>query len=150
MKKEIIIDIRIVSEDLDYKGNIEKMSKTLDEKIKGEEEIDEINLEETYLKSKEFNIHWHNILITGEYRKWREKCSDNEFDWQYSLKFLSNRTKFKKTQCSKEDTSEKAYRIKNLLKELPTYKILNERNTNGIISSICSRCEKEEKDWEHI
>ncbi|GET00318.1 hypothetical protein GLOIN_2v1824527 [Rhizophagus clarus] len=172
MKKEIVIDIRIVSEDLDYKGNIEKMNKTLDEKIKGEEEIDEINLEETYLKSKEFNIHWHNILITGEYRKWRKKCSDahwknkilnsnrledlfmlnfkNEFDWQYSLKFLSNRTKFKKTQCSKEDTSERAYRIKNLLKELPTYKILNERNTNGIISSICPRCEKEEEDWEHI
>ncbi|GBB85465.1 hypothetical protein RclHR1_00120019 [Rhizophagus clarus] len=74
----------------------------------------------------------------------------NEFDWQFSLEFLSNKTKFKKNQCNKEDTQERAYRIKNLMKELPTYKILNERNTNGITSKLCPRCEKEEETWEHI
>ncbi|GES79573.1 hypothetical protein GLOIN_2v1835445 [Rhizophagus clarus] len=36
------------------------------------------------------------------------------------------------------------------LRKLPTYKILFERNTNRISSSICPRCDKEEENWEHM
>ncbi|GES99155.1 hypothetical protein GLOIN_2v1478197 [Rhizophagus clarus] len=118
-------------EDLDYKELIEDINKKLLEKLKSEEEFEEINLEETYLKSKEFNLHWHNILITGEYRKWMKKCSDAY--WKNEI-------------LNTKKSQERAYKIK----ELPTYKILYERNTNGITTSICPRCEKEEENWEHI
>ncbi|GES84364.1 hypothetical protein GLOIN_2v1827388 [Rhizophagus clarus] len=51
---------------------------------------------------------------------------------------------------SKEDTQERAYRIKNFMKKLFTYKVLNEKDTNRITSKLCPRCEKEEETWEHI
>lgn len=36
------------------------------------------------------------------------------------------------------------------MKDLPTYKILYERNTNGIENYLCPRCQKIEEDWDYI
>jgi hypothetical protein len=49
-----------------------------------------------------------------------------------------------------DDTWERAYKIKNFIKELPTYSVLFERSVNGIESALCLRCEKVEEDWEHV
>ncbi|GBB85452.1 hypothetical protein RclHR1_00120006 [Rhizophagus clarus] len=75
-EKELVIDIRMVGEDLDYKESIDQIDNKMTDLMKKEEELEEINLEETYMRSKEFNLHWNNILITGEYRKWRKKYHD--------------------------------------------------------------------------
>jgi hypothetical protein len=49
----------------------------------------------------------------------------NEFDWVKTLNFISNKNKFTFWQCNDhEDTKERSYRIKNFLKELPTYGVL--------------------------
>jgi hypothetical protein len=74
----------------------------------------------------------------------------NEINWTKSLNFISNKNKFSFWQCSIEDTRERSYKIKNLLKELPTYSILYERGVNGIENEICPRCEMMKEDWEHI
>ncbi|PKB94238.1 hypothetical protein RhiirA5_439244 [Rhizophagus irregularis] len=63
----------------------------------------------------------------------------------------SNRTTFSKRQCSIEDTRERSYRIKNLLKELPTYEILFKRDVNCIEDNLCMRCGKKESEtWDHM
>lgn len=120
----------------------------------------------------EYNLYWKNELIPGEYRQWRKKCSNafwkneilnskkiedlffynfcNEFDWIKSLKFISNRNKFSSRQCGSKDSQDRAYKIKNLLKELPTYQTLYERNTNQIEASTCIRYDKEDEDWYHV
>lgn len=63
----------------------------------------------------------------------------NEFDWFKTLEFISNRNKFIFWQCSEEDTKERSYKIKNLLKELPTYEVLYKREVNEITSETCPR-----------
>ncbi|PKY51772.1 hypothetical protein RhiirA4_446966 [Rhizophagus irregularis] len=63
--------------------------------------------------------------------------------WNKSLYFVSNLNKYSKRQTSDHDFYERAYKIKNLLKALPTY-------ANMIDNDICIRCEKEVEDWDHI
>lgn len=73
-----------------------------------------------------------------------------EFDWKSTLEFVSNRINFSQRQCNDKDTKERSYRIKNLLKEQPTYNVLYKRNTNKMENDWCKRCGKEAKeDWEH-
>ncbi|GBC08297.1 hypothetical protein RclHR1_00800024 [Rhizophagus clarus] len=125
-----------------------------------------------YRIRKLFNLYWKKNLILGEYRQWRKRCTDaiwkneilnskkledlfifnfkNEFDWGYSLQFLSNKNKFDKNQCGKQDAHDRSCKIKNLLKDLPTYKTLQDRKVNSIDTAQCPRCEKYEEDWEHI
>ncbi|GET57754.1 hypothetical protein GLOIN_2v1771092 [Rhizophagus irregularis DAOM 181602=DAOM 197198] len=101
------------------------------------------------LEEKVTNAIWKNEILNSEnlndlfmynYKK--------EFDWKTTLEFVSNRINFTQRQCSNKDTKERSYRIKNLLKEQPTYKILYKRNTNKIENEICIRCGKnEEEDW---
>ncbi|PKY52519.1 hypothetical protein RhiirA4_496862 [Rhizophagus irregularis] len=125
------------------------------------------------MTTNEYNLIWNNRLITGGFRSWRkavtnatwkneilnsEKLEDlfiynyrKEFDWITSLEFISNRVEFSQRQCGVKDTIERSYRIKNLLKEQPTYKTLYRRNTNKIDTDKCIRCgKKEQEDWEHI
>jgi hypothetical protein len=45
---------------------------------------------------------------------------------------------------------ERAYKIKNLIKELPTYDILFKRQVEGINSDICIRCTEQVENWEHV
>lgn len=66
-----------------------------------------------------------------------------ELDWNKSLYFVSNLNKYSKRQTSDHNSYERAYKIKNLLKALPTY-------ANMIDNDICIRCEKEVEDWDHI
>ncbi|GBC10080.1 hypothetical protein RclHR1_09320001 [Rhizophagus clarus] len=158
-EKDLKIEIRMANKDLDYNDNIKKMIKNRKSIKEKEEEVEEINLEETYLIKKEFNLNWQNIPIPGGYRQWSKKRTDaywkneilnsthleglfmfnfkNEFNWQYLLKFINNRNKYIKLQCGRSDTYKRAYKIKNLLKELLTYKLLNERKTPGIDSNLC-------------
>ncbi|CAB4436596.1 unnamed protein product [Rhizophagus irregularis] len=70
-------------------------------------------------------------------------CSIMMDDWNKSLYFVSNLNKYSKRQTSDHDFYERAYKIKNLLKALPTY-------ANMIDNDICIRCEKEVEDWDHI
>ncbi|PKK67821.1 hypothetical protein RhiirC2_783026 [Rhizophagus irregularis] len=121
----------------------------------------------------EFNIYWNQRLINGGYRGWRKKITNaiwkneilnsnklddlfmynhkKEFDWQTTLEFVSNRIEFSKRQCNNKDTYERSYRIKNLLKDQPTYEILHQRNMNKIDDNKCIRCNKDEVgNWKHI
>lgn len=66
-----------------------------------------------------------------------------------TLEFISNRNKFIFWQCSEEDTKERSYKIKNLLKELPTYEVLYKREVNEITSETCPRCNID-IDWFHV
>ncbi|GES80037.1 hypothetical protein GLOIN_2v1817843 [Rhizophagus clarus] len=150
-----------IENNLNTKGKIPKWFT----KIKNE-----ITIQDTRdLKSKYMN---KNLPQNREYRQWRKRCTDaiwkneilnskkledlfifnfkNEFDWGYSLQFLSNKNKFDKNQCGKQDAHDRSCKIKNLLKDLPTYKTLQDRKVNSIDTAQCPRCEKYEEDWEHI
>ncbi|GET61715.1 hypothetical protein GLOIN_2v1780353 [Rhizophagus irregularis DAOM 181602=DAOM 197198] len=50
---------------------------------------------------------------------------------------------------SGDDNALRSYKIKNLLKILPTYAVLFERNCGHILTDICIRCELVVEDWEH-
>ncbi|PKB99447.1 hypothetical protein RhiirA5_429683 [Rhizophagus irregularis] len=94
------------------------------------------------LITNEYNLFWNQRMITGGFRGWRKKTT---------LEFESNRCDFLQRQCSDKDTKERSYRIKNLLKEQPTYETLHRRNTNKIEDNKCIKCRKNEiEDWEHI
>ncbi|PKY53813.1 hypothetical protein RhiirA4_472233 [Rhizophagus irregularis] len=119
----------------------------LQKEVKRNEYIVEI-IEEALIVN-EFNLYWEKILITGDYRGWRKKCTEAiwkneilnsgkldlfyynfkcEFDWFRTLKFVSNRNKFSAWQCSDDDTKYRKYR---------TYKIKN-------------LMQKGIEDWDHI
>ena len=73
-----------------------------------------------------------------------------EYDWTKTLNFITNRNEIKKSITNSTDTRERAYKIKNFIKELPTYAVLFKRKVNGIDSEICPRCNKYEENWNHI
>ncbi|PKB96285.1 hypothetical protein RhiirA5_435086 [Rhizophagus irregularis] len=152
---------------------IRKVSREfLDFKIFDDTRIDDFELIDEALIINEFNVIWNNRIISGGYRAWRKKITNaiwkneilnseklddlfvynykKEFDWVTTLEFISNRTNFSNRQCGDKDTKERSYRIKNMLKELPSYTTLFKRNTNKIESSKCIRCRKYEEDWEHV
>ncbi|PKB94880.1 hypothetical protein RhiirA5_437856, partial [Rhizophagus irregularis] len=156
---------------------IKEKKKEMQEMLKNKNVINTIKynfeLIDEGLITNEYNLIWNNRLITGGFRSWRksvtnamwkneilnsEKLEDlfmynyrKEFDWITSLEFISNRIEFSQRQCSAKDTIDRSYRIKNLLKEQPTYKTLYRRNTNKIDTDKCIRCGKiEQEDWEHI
>ncbi|EXX55428.1 hypothetical protein RirG_225510 [Rhizophagus irregularis DAOM 197198w] len=172
----IIIGIMIISENSELiLGINEKVNRLIIEFINNfsnRKKIDsDYYLELLFLENF---LETNNIeLIEGGFRAWRkavtlaiwkneilnsERLEDlfmynyrNEFDWITSLEFISNRVKFSQRQCGDKDTIERSYRIKNLLKELPTYNILFKRNTNKIDTDKCKRCgEIFTEDWEHI
>uniref|UniRef100_U9TL67 Uncharacterized protein n=1 Tax=Rhizophagus irregularis (strain DAOM 181602 / DAOM 197198 / MUCL 43194) TaxID=747089 RepID=U9TL67_RHIID len=169
----------IVRLDADDKidNNIKEIRKALSESLKTKSYTDtikdEFELIDEALVTNEFNLIWNNRLITGGYRAWRKKITNaiwkneilnsdklddlfvynykKEFDWITTLEFISNRINFSSRQCGDKDTKDRSYRIKNILKELPTYKTLYKRNTNKIASPKCIRCgKKEEEDWDHV
>lgn len=39
----------------------------------------------------------------------------HEFDWKYTLEFISNRTRFSSRQTSTQDSMERSYKVKNFL-----------------------------------
>ncbi|PKY60337.1 hypothetical protein RhiirA4_483926 [Rhizophagus irregularis] len=160
----------------EYRILKELRSKTR-EILKGEDLVKTIkyNFEiiDEALITNEFNLYWNQRLINGGYRTWRKKITNviwkneilnsnkledlfmynhkKEFDWQTTLEFLSNRVEFSKRQCGIKDMQDRSYRIKNILKDLPTYEILHQRNTNKIEDNKCMRCNKDEvENWEHI
>ncbi|PKK61632.1 hypothetical protein RhiirC2_791518 [Rhizophagus irregularis] len=113
----------------DIRAEMRKMlkDKAVVNKIKHSFEI----LDEALL-TNEYNLIWNNRIITGGYR-------------------ACNRINFSQRQCGDKDTIDRSYRIKNILKERPTYKTLYKRNTNKIDTPKCIRCgNKEDEDWEHI
>ncbi|CAB4431952.1 unnamed protein product [Rhizophagus irregularis] len=48
------------------------------------------------------------------------------------------------------NTKDRLYKIKNLIKELPTYVVLMKRKVNGITTNACPRCNKFREDWDHV
>jgi hypothetical protein len=167
--------IKLSEENDKIMDKINEIRKTLRESLKTKSFTDTIRnnfeLVDEALVVNEFNLIWNDRIITGSYRAWRKKITNaiwkneilnseklddlfvynykKEFDWITTLKFISNRINFSSRQCGDKDTKNRSYRIKNMLKELPTYSTLYKRNTNKIVASKCIRCEKEE-DWEHV
>ncbi|PKY54611.1 hypothetical protein RhiirA4_473512, partial [Rhizophagus irregularis] len=169
-------EIKISGEEENIVDNIKEIRTKLKEFLTTKSIINTIKndfeLIDEALVVNEFNLIWKNKIITGGLRTWRKKITNaiwkneilnsellddlfvynykKEFDWVSTLNFISNRINFSTRQCGEKDTRERSYRIKNMLRELPTYSILYKRNTNKINSPICIRCGKEEEDWEHI
>lgn len=73
-----------------------------------------------------------------------------EFDWSMTLQFISNRNNFSFYECNLKDSKDRLYKIRNLIKELPTYSVLNKRGVNEITEDLCPRCRKFNEDWEHV
>ncbi|CAB4443419.1 unnamed protein product [Rhizophagus irregularis] len=91
----------------------------LQKEVKRNEYIVEI-IEEALIVN-EFNLYWEKILITA-----------------IAIKFSA-------WQCSDDDTKYRKYRtykIKNLVKELPTYSVLYKRKVQRIDNDTCPRCKK--------
>lgn len=63
----------------------------------------------------------------------------NELDWDKSFIFISNENEYKRSQCSAEDTRDRSYIFKNLIRELPTYVVLFSRKVNTIEDDRCPR-----------
>ncbi|PKY55306.1 hypothetical protein RhiirA4_427411 [Rhizophagus irregularis] len=170
-------NIELIEENEKLYKNIKEKRKEMQEMLKDHSVVKTIKnyfeIIDEGLITNEYNLIWDNRLITGGFRSWRkavtnatwkneilnsEKLEDlfmynyrKEFDWITSLEFISNRVEFSQRQCGKKDTIDRSYRLKNLLKEQPTYKTLFRRNTNKIDTDKCIRCgKKEQEDWEHI
>ncbi|PKC12753.1 hypothetical protein RhiirA5_372843 [Rhizophagus irregularis] len=147
------VDEKILDNVIELKTNLKELLKTksITDMIKNEFElIDEA------LVVNEFNLIWKNKIITGGLRTWRKKIMNaiwkNEILNSEKLDdlfvYIIRRNLI--GQCGDKDTRERSYRIKNMLRELPTYSILYKRDTNKINSPICIRCGKEEEVWEHV
>ncbi|PKK65711.1 hypothetical protein RhiirC2_808487, partial [Rhizophagus irregularis] len=102
-------------------------------------------------QKKVTEVKWKNEILNSK------KIEDlfyynfkNEFDWVTSLKFISNRNKCSFWQTNVNDTKDRAYKIKNLIKELPTYEVLKRRNVEDIEEALCPRCNETNEDWKHI
>ncbi|RGB35188.1 hypothetical protein C1646_759641 [Rhizophagus diaphanus] len=170
-------DIRIIYENEEEGKIIEDIKENRTNKILKVEAVEKkfnhtIEIFDQGLLVNEFNLIWNNNVITGGYRKWRKKVSmaiwkneilnsdklndlfmynyKREFDWNSTLEFISNHINFTNRQCNAEDTRDRSYRIKNLLKELPTYDILYKRRVNCINEEKCKRCNKDIETWEHM
>ncbi|GES90047.1 hypothetical protein GLOIN_2v1835445 [Rhizophagus clarus] len=166
------IDIRDKGEDPDYieiTNNLEIENELI---MKRDEDIEAIHIEEETLKTNEYNLYWNNNLVKWAYRRWSKIISQakwkhdllhckliedlfinnykDEFDWEISLEFISNRNQCRKTVCNTQDSLDRSYKIKNLLMILPTYKLLYDRGTNKIETPTCPRCEEGEETWDHI
>ncbi|CAB5382417.1 unnamed protein product [Rhizophagus irregularis] len=63
-----------------------------------------------------------------------------------TLNFIQKGSSSNKKFTSGDDNALRSYKIKNLLKILPTYTILFERNCGHILTDV----ESEVEDWEHI
>ncbi|RGB28858.1 hypothetical protein C1646_767297 [Rhizophagus diaphanus] len=61
-----------------------------------------------------------------------------------------NLNNYSKQQTNDHDSLDRAYKVKNLLKDLPIYAKLFKRGVNMKDSEICIRCEKEAEDWDHV
>ncbi|GBB96289.1 hypothetical protein RclHR1_02720004 [Rhizophagus clarus] len=166
------IDIRDKGEDPDYIEIINNLETENELLMKKEEDIEEIHIEDEILKTNEYNIYWNNNLVKWAYRRWSKIISQakwknellhcklvedlfinnykDEFDWERSLEFISNRNQCRKLVCNTQDSLDRTYKIKNLLMILPTYKLLYDRGMNKINTPICPRCEDEIETWDHI
>ncbi|GBC14484.2 hypothetical protein GLOIN_2v1478197 [Rhizophagus irregularis DAOM 181602=DAOM 197198] len=171
-------DINIVEEIneeevITMKGIKKRMDQILGKDLKEKKMRYKIEIIENALLINEYNLIWRKNIITGGFRNWRKKVSmalwkneilnsnklndlfifnfKKEFDWRTTLEFISNRTTFTKRQCSSEDTNERSYRIKNLLKDLPTYETLCKRDVDTLENNKCIRCDENEiETWDHI
>ncbi|UZO09602.1 uncharacterized protein OCT59_029819 [Rhizophagus irregularis] len=105
-------------------------------------------------------------------RAWRKKCSEliwknemlnsskvedlfyynykDEFDWNKTLQFISNRNIYTSWEIEKDDVWERSYKIKNFLKDLPMYEVLYKRDVNKIETDQCIRCKNGVEDWDHL
>ncbi|PKK62315.1 hypothetical protein RhiirC2_790546 [Rhizophagus irregularis] len=169
-EKNLIIDILSWSEG----KNIKEESEIIKKQITNMKKIDRIEIifnDESFIVN-EYNLYWNYRLIFGNYRGWQKKMTEvkwkneilnskkiedlfyynfkNEFDWVTSLKFISNRNKCSFWQTNVNDTKDRAYKIKNLIKELPTYEVLKRRNVEDIEEALCPRCNETNEDWKHI
>ncbi|GES87658.1 hypothetical protein GLOIN_2v1824527 [Rhizophagus clarus] len=166
------IDIRDKGEDPDYIEIINNLETENELIMKRDEDIEAIHIEDETLKTNEYNIYWNNNLVKWAYRRWSKIISQakwkhellhckliedlfinnykDEFDWEISLEFISNRNQCRKTVCNTQDSLDRSYKIKNLLMILPTYKLLYDRGTNKIETPTCPRCEEVEETWDHI
>lgn len=60
-----------------------------------------------------------------------------EFDWKYTLEFISNRNKFFAHQTSIEDSMERSFKVKIFFKILPTYGMLYKIKANFVDDNLC-------------
>ncbi|CAB4424719.1 unnamed protein product [Rhizophagus irregularis] len=174
IKNEIImVDETNEEETVVIKDIRKRMEQILKKDLKEKKMRYKIEIIENALLINEYNLIWRKNIITGGFRKWRKKVSMaiwkneilnsnklndlfirnfmKEFDWRTTLEFISNRTTFTKRQCSSIDTKERSYRIKNLLKDLPTYEVLCKREVEVLENSTCIRCDtNEEETWDHV
>ncbi|PKC71456.1 hypothetical protein RhiirA1_453480, partial [Rhizophagus irregularis] len=74
----------------------------------------------------------------------------DEFDWNKTLQFISNRNIYTSWEIEKDDVWERSYKIKNFLKDLPTYEVLYKRDVNKIETDQCIRCKNGVEDWDHL
>jgi hypothetical protein len=123
-------------------------------------------------------LRWNHEYIWGDNRNWIKKYNMigykadilisthfedilinnviQEIDWEKTCNFIKKGEKDNYFYTSGKDNMFRSYKIKNLIKELPTYEILYERNIKGIKYPYCVRCYNnitqtyEVENWDHI
>jgi hypothetical protein len=91
--------------------------------------------------------HFEDVLINNVIQ---------EIDWLKTCKFIKKGESNNYFHTSDKDNIIRSYKIKNLIKEQPTYGVLYERRVNTIDNPYCMRCYNritqtyEEESWEHV
>lgn len=122
--------------------------------------------------STEYILRWKKNLINGDFRnymkahhqiEYKARILDchyledifyhnelQEINWKQTFDFTSKGSSKGRFFTNIEDNALRSYKIKNLLKILPTYSLLFDRECEHVIVDECPRCGKESETWEHV
>ncbi|PKK65142.1 hypothetical protein RhiirC2_868946 [Rhizophagus irregularis] len=118
------LDLRKKRESRRKFGGRQEKIKNNRKKIKTEEKLEKANRNKFNKKISIVNVR---------------KINRNEFDWNTTLKFISNRNNFSFWQCNQNDTKDRSYKIKNLIKEL---QVLYKRENSQVASDLTNQLER--------
>ncbi|PKY56544.1 hypothetical protein RhiirA4_476926 [Rhizophagus irregularis] len=137
-----------------------------------DEDVDPIKVELVDLAFNIYTLRWKKNIIYGDYRNYVKKLNQIEYkaniltcryledvfyrnelqeiNWKNTFNFIQKGTSSNKKFTDALDNALWSYKIKNLLKLLPTYMILFERDCGHVMTDLCPRYEIDVEDWEHV
>ncbi|RIA94259.1 hypothetical protein C1645_818359, partial [Glomus cerebriforme] len=145
--------------------------KSIDQIGELKSEIVDINEIEELIPVNRYSLYWNRKLVNDQISetvkkfnklkylgdwltlKLNKKLITNlgkkEINWEKTIEYIKNYREGGMTITSDKDRRDRSYNIKNLIEQLPTYKVMTRRNEE-IYDVKCPRCNKEEETWMHI
>ncbi|RIA83219.1 hypothetical protein C1645_834143 [Glomus cerebriforme] len=151
-----------------YWSLIENIEKEKD-KIKVENsirrsEIIDVNEIEELIPVNRYSLYWNRKLVNDQIREtvkkynklkylgeWLilninenliTKLEEKEINWEKMIEYINNYKGGGMVMTSDKDRRDRSCNLKNLIEQLPTYKVMTKRN-NEIYNEKCPRCKKE-------